>query len=113
MAHAHRNHPTYWAFFIHRVSGVALALFLPLHLYVLGLALAESTAFADFISWSNTPGLKTLETGLVVFLTAHLTGGLRLLALEFLDWRSGQKSLVALSGGISLCLGLVFLLNAY
>ncbi len=113
MAHAHRNHPTYWAFLVHRLSGLGLAAFLPVHLYVLGLALSESTAFADFISWSNTPVLKVLETLLVVFLSAHLTGGLRLLALEFLDWRQWQKTVVALTGGISLCLGLVFLLNAY
>lgn len=113
MTHAHRNHPTYWAFIIHRLSGLALAIFLPLHLYVLGLALSESAAFTDFISWSNTPTLKVLETGLVVFLAAHLTGGLRLLALEFLDWRNGQKTMVAASVGISLCVGLVFLLNAY
>ncbi len=112
MSHAHRNHATYWAFIIHRISGLALAAFLPLHLYVLGLALEESTRFSDFISWSNTPLLKSLETGLVVFLAAHLTGGLRLLALEFLDWRAWQKTLVAASAGISLCVGLGFLLNA-
>lgn len=106
------NHPTYWAFLIHRLSGLALAAFLPVHLYVLGLALEDSSAFVDFISWSNTPMLKFLETGLVVFLCAHLTGGIRLLALEFLAWRDWQKSMVALSCGISICVGLVFLLNA-
>jgi len=113
MASLNRNHPTYWAFLAHRLSGVALAAFLPVHLYVLGLALTESSAFAGFISWSNTPVLKFLETGLVVFLAAHLTGGLRLLALEFLEWRDWQKTLVALSCGLSLCTGLVFLLNAH
>ena len=113
MVGQHRNHPTYWAFLAHRLSGLALAAFVPVHLYVLGLALAESSAFADFISWSNTPVLKAIETGLVVFLAAHLTGGLRLLALEFLAWRDWQKTLVALSCGLSLCIGLVFFLNAH
>jgi len=91
---------------------LALAIFLPFHLYVLGLALSENSSFSDFISWSNTPLLKFLETGLVIFLAAHLTGGLRLLALEFLDWRNWQKTMVAACAGISLCVGLVFLLNA-
>ena len=113
MIGSHRNHPTYWAFLVHRLSGVGLALFLPMHLYVLGLALEDGPAFDQFISWSNTPALKVLETGLVVFLAAHLTGGLRLLALEFLAWRGWQKTMVALSAGLSLCTGLVFLLNAY
>ena len=95
------NHPNYWAFIMHRFSGLALVAFLPVHLYVLGLALADSSAFDNFISWSNTPLLKFLETVLV-----------RLLALEFLRWRDWQKSMVALSCGISICMGLVFFLNA-
>ncbi|MDH4294398.1 MAG: succinate dehydrogenase, partial [Betaproteobacteria bacterium] len=28
-----RNHPAYWAFIVHRVSGVLLTLFLPLHFW--------------------------------------------------------------------------------
>ena len=35
---AHRNHPTYWAFILHRISGLALAIFIPFHLYVLSMA---------------------------------------------------------------------------
>ena len=35
-----RDHPSYWAFLVHRVSGLALALFLPLHFWALGQALA-------------------------------------------------------------------------
>ena len=31
-----RDHPSYWAFLVHRVSGLALALFLPLHFWALG-----------------------------------------------------------------------------
>ena len=34
-----RKHPAYWAFVVHRVSGVALALFLPLHFWALAEAL--------------------------------------------------------------------------
>ena len=35
-----RNHPAWWAFLVHRLSGIALALFLPLHFWALGQALA-------------------------------------------------------------------------
>ena len=34
-----RNHPAYWAFLVHRLSGVLLSLFIPLHFWVLGQAL--------------------------------------------------------------------------
>jgi fumarate reductase subunit D len=49
---------------------------------------------------------------LVLLLAAHLAGGLRLLALEFLAWRDWQKGLLALAAGFTLCAGLLFLLNA-
>jgi fumarate reductase subunit D len=65
-----RNHPGYWAFLVHRVSGVLLALYLP----------------------------------------AHFTGGLRLLALEFLPWREWHKGLAAVAAGVSLALALAFAL---
>ena len=41
---AHRNHPAYWAFVLHRLSGLALALFLPVHLYVLSMAIGDGAA---------------------------------------------------------------------
>ena len=39
-----------------------------------------------------------------------ISGGLRLLALEFLPWRDWQKSLAAIAGGLALIAGLVFAL---
>ena len=39
MIKPHRNHPLWYAYIVHRLSGVGLALFLPAHFYVLGLAL--------------------------------------------------------------------------
>lgn len=48
----------------------------------------------------------------MILLTAHLTGGLRLLAIEFLPWHLWQKTWVALAAGLSVGAGLLFLLNA-
>ncbi|HTP95799.1 MAG TPA: succinate dehydrogenase, partial [Burkholderiales bacterium] len=44
-----RNHPAYWAFVVHRVSGVALAAFLPLHFWALGQALSGAAALDGFL----------------------------------------------------------------
>jgi len=112
MKSQNRNYPNYWAFVLHRVSGVLLAVFIPVHLYVLSLAVTDSAALDRFLGWTDNPLVKLMETGLVVMLAAHLTGGLRLLVLEFLGWYDWQKTAVALSVGISLFVGLVFLLNA-
>ena len=50
------------------------------------------------------------EWGLVILLAAHLAGGLRLLALEFLPWREWQKALAAIAAGFALIAGLAFAL---
>jgi fumarate reductase subunit D len=45
-----------------------------------------------------------------VLLAAHLGGGLRILALEFLPWRDWEKSLAAGAAAIALGAGLAFAL---
>ena len=106
-----RAHPAYWAFVVHRVSGVTLALFLPLHFWALGEALQGAARLDSFLRWTEQPLVKAAEVGLIVLLAAHMTGGVRLLMLELLPWRNWQKSLLAAATGLSIAIGLVFLLN--
>ena len=106
-----RNHPAYWAFVVHRVSGVALALFLPLHFWALAHALEGEAKLDSFLRWTDQPIVKLGEIALVVLLAAHMAGGLRLLALEFLAWRDWQKSLLAVASAVTLAVGLAFALN--
>ena len=105
-----RNHPAYWAFLAHRLSGVALALFLPAHFWFLGSALKGAAAMDELIHWTDQPLVIAGEWVLVVFLAVHLAGGLRLLALEFLPWREWQKTLAALAAAFALLAGLAFAL---
>ena len=106
-----RNHPAYWAFLVHRLSGLLLTLFLPLHFWVLGQALAGEARLDGFLRWTEQPLVKFAETVLVLLLAAHMTGGVRLLMLEFLAWRDWQRSLLAIAAGVSVAAGLAFLLN--
>ncbi len=105
-----RNHPGYAAFVIHRVSGVLLALFLPAHFWVLALALRGEEALDRFLRWTDAPLVKVAETVLVILLAAHLAGGVRVLLIEFTPWRAGYDSLIAVTGGIGLAVGLMFAL---
>jgi len=105
-----RNHPAWWAFLVHRLSGLALSLFLPVHFWALGQALQGEAKLDGFLRWTDQPLVKFAELGLVLLLSAHLTGGLRLLALEFLPWRDWQKSLLAVAAGGALAAGLFFAL---
>jgi fumarate reductase subunit D len=107
-----RNHPAYWGFVVHRVSGLLLALFLPLHFLALGTALSGATALDGFLAWTTQPMVKLSEVALVFLLAAHLTGGLRLLFIEFVGWRGEtQKALLALAGGAAAFCAVAFALN--
>lgn len=106
-----RNHPAYWAFIVHRVSGLLLSLYLPAHFWVLGQALGGEAPLDTFLRWTDQPLVKCGEVGLVLLLAAHMTGGVRLLVLEFLAWRNWQKSLLAAATGVTIAAGLAFLLN--
>ncbi|MEM7525271.1 MAG: succinate dehydrogenase, cytochrome b556 subunit [Pseudomonadota bacterium] len=112
MIRPHRGHPLWFAHMLHRISGVALALFLPAHFWVLSQALTGAKALDGALSWSETPLVKLAEFGLVFLLAAHLFGGLRLLALEFLPWTPRQKTLAAGAVGLSVLISGVFLMRA-
>lgn len=108
----HRNHPLWLAHMLHRVSGLALALFLPAHFYVLALAVTQPGSLDHFLSFAENPIVKIAEFGLVFLLAAHLLGGLRLLVLEFLPWPARQKNLAALSIAGAFLISGSFLLRA-
>lgn len=106
-----RSHPAWWAFLVHRLSGLALALFLPLHFLTLATALQGEAGLAAALAWTEQPLVKAGEVLLVVLLAAHMTGGIRLLMLEFLPWRDWQKSLLAAAAGATVIAGGAFLFN--
>jgi len=106
-----RQHPAYWAFVLHRVSGVALAAFLPLHFWALGQAIQGEGALEGFLRWTEHPLVKLSEVGLVLLLAAHLAGGVRLLLIEFAGWADAQRTGVALLFATSMIFAVAFWLN--
>ena len=107
-----RTHPLWLAYIVHRVSGIALALFLPLHFWVMSLALTRPEQLDRFLHFTDNPLVKFAEFGLVLLLSLHIFGGLRLLAMEFLPWSHAQKSLAAAAVGLSLFVSGTFFLQA-
>lgn len=95
-----------WVALAHRLSGIALALFLPVHFWALGKGLEMD----PFLAWTDQPLVKFGEWGIVVLLAVHLGAGLRVLALEFLPWRDWQKGLAAAAASLALVIGLAFAL---
>ncbi len=96
---------------LHRLSGIALAIFLPIHFLALASALNGAKALDAFLAVTRQPVVAFAEFGIVIALAIHLTLGLRVLAIEFFDFR--EKTLAALSACVAavLAVGLVFILN--
>lgn len=106
------RHAGYWAALAHRLSGVALALFLPVHFLVLGTALQGEAAMDSVLALADLPLVKAAEWGLVVLLSLHLTLGLRVLVLEFLPWRGPRKRLIGLGAAAAALVGVAFIVSA-
>ena len=106
-----RAHPAYWAFVVHRVSGLFLTLFLPLHFWALSQAL-DPAALDRFLTWTQRPAIRLTEAAIVLALAAHLAGGIRLLLVELVGWRGErQKSALAVGLAFVVAVGVLLALN--
>lgn len=113
MIKPHHSHSLYVFFLLHRISGLALALFLPVHFYVLSLAITDPASLDSFLKLTDIAAVKIAEALLVFLLAMHLFGGLRLMAMEWLPWTDWQKSLAAASLVLGLCTACLFLLSVF
>lgn len=110
---ARRRNILWVAALIHRLSGLALAIFLPFHFLALGLAIDGEARLENFLRWTDWPVVKLAETGLVLLLVLHLLGGLRLLMIENISWVSGQSKLAIAGAAISMVVAFVFLARIF
>jgi len=97
---------------LHRLSGIALAVFLPLHFLALATALNGANALDSFLALTRQPLVQFAEWGIVVALAVHMMLGLRVLAIEFFNFH--EKTLAALSICVAaaFAVGLALILNA-
>ena len=105
-----RAHSGYLAFVIHRVSGVTLALFVPVHLFVISLLLEDPNQLDAFLSWTSTPAVKLSESVLILLAAAHLAGGIRIISYEFITETAGRHALVYAGAVFAVACALGFLL---
>jgi fumarate reductase subunit D len=110
---AHRTNVLWLAFLVHRLSGLALAIFLPFHFLVLGLAISGEAKLDGFLRWTDQPLVKLSEAALVGLLAVHMLGGLRLLTVENLGWFSGQRRLAIIAVIVALIVAFAFLASVF
>ncbi len=108
----HRRNALWIAFIVHRISGLALACFLPIHFLALGLAIQGEARLDGFLAWTANPAVKVAETALVFLLAVHMLGGIRVLVIENLPWRDGQKQLVTAALAAATLAAIIFLVRA-
>lgn len=112
MIRTHRSHPLWFAYALHRLSGLGLAVFLPAHFYILSKALTQPETLDRFLHLAENPMVKIAEFGLVFGLAVHMFGGLRLMAMECLPWSDKQKTFAAAAFAVSFLISGTFFLKA-
>jgi fumarate reductase subunit D len=105
-----RAHPGFLLAIAHRLSGLALAVFLPIHFLTLGSALQGAAALDARLSLIDMPVFKIGEWILVVLLAVHAACGLRVLVIEFRPWSGPRKNWWTGIAGVGIAAGLAFAL---
>jgi len=67
-----------WAFILNRVTGLGLALYLLLHLFMLSKLVQGETAYNDFIALAKTPVIKVGEMFVIAAGIIHGLNGIRI-----------------------------------
>lgn len=82
----YRGREGQWAFVLHRLSGVALALYLLLHVLDISLIMYGPRVFNAFLAfyhqWPFRIGLILIMAGVVY----HAFNGLRIILMDFTEW---------------------------
>ena len=83
----YRGREGQWAFILHRISGIALALYLFLHVVDISLVMyGPDGPFNNFLAfyhqWPFRIGLVLIMAGVVY----HALNGLRIIIMDFTEW---------------------------
>jgi fumarate reductase subunit D len=111
MIRASHRQPGFAAALLHRLAGIALAIFLPIHFLALATALDGAASLDAFLQATSHPTVKISEGAIVVALALHMALGLRVLSIEFLPLRERTRATVSLCLAAAFAVGLLFLLN--
>lgn len=103
---------------LRRISGLALVLYLFMHIWVIGSANSGIEAFNSRLDAVQTPIFKLFEIALLAAVVYHAFDGIRLLIVHYFDMTDYRKSLfwavivvsaiLAIAGGVPI---LIFMLN--
>jgi len=82
-----------WAWFLHRLTGVILVIYLFMHLFVLSSSLGGGENFNKWLSTVQNPVFHFLEIGLAAVVAFHLLNGLRITITDFFFVTKAHKTI--------------------
>jgi succinate dehydrogenase / fumarate reductase cytochrome b subunit len=82
---SYRGREGYWAWLLHRVSGVAVILFLFLHVLDTSLIGFGPAAYETFVSLYRLPLFRVLEVALAGAVLYHGINGIRVIVIDFVS----------------------------
>lgn len=100
-----------WAWLMHRLSGVAVLLFLIIHILDTGLVLFGAEIYDKVVKLYTHPVFRVGEVGLAAAVLYHALNGIRITVLDFYPELSGHQR--GLFYGVVAVFLLVFLPVAY
>jgi succinate dehydrogenase / fumarate reductase, cytochrome b subunit len=98
-----------FAWFLHRITGLLLLVYLCMHLWVLGSANAGAESFNARLGMVQSTIFHFLEIGLIFTVFYHMCNGLTITIMDFFDLSRKHKILVTVSVAVFviLCVGAV------
>jgi len=103
----YRLHPGYLAWMLMRASGVMLALYLPLHIWVTHHLASGEAAFNQVMAAVQNPLFHVLEAGLLGVVLFHGLNGLRCILVDYAGWARREVFHKAVVGVFAVSLVLV------
>ena len=86
-----------FSWFLHRISGLMLAVYLFMHMWIIGSANSGPETFNQRLGMVQTPLFHFLEIGLVLVIFYHMVNGLSITFMDFFDVSDKHKSVVTVS----------------
>ena len=81
---------SYW---LHRLTGIGLAVYLLMHTFVLSSAISGGESFNVRMGSGQSPFFAFLEIFLIAGVFAHMLNGLRITLADFFGWTRLHKSI--------------------
>ncbi len=85
----YRGQSGMWSWLLHRVTGVAVLLFLLVHIVDITILGFGKTVYNDALNVFSTPFVRVISLGLIAAVLYHSFNGLRVTLIDF--WPQGAK----------------------